>query len=183
MHATHLTRGRHRARSEASHVCFCPTTERDLGDGIGPAAALVAGRRAACAWARTPTPSSTCSRRRGPSSWTSGWPRSRAATSRPEELLVAATEGGARSLGWPDAGRIAPGALGRPGGDRHRRASAWPAPAPDHLVEAAVFAAGAADVRDVMVGGRWVVRDRCSTSGSRWPAGRWTTSIAEVWSA
>ena len=28
----------------ATGVCFCPTTERDLGDGIGPAPALLAGR-------------------------------------------------------------------------------------------------------------------------------------------
>ena len=29
----------------------------------------------------------------------------------------------------------------------------------DHVLESLVFAAGAADVRDVMVGGRFVVRD------------------------
>ncbi|HEY8093467.1 MAG TPA: formimidoylglutamate deiminase, partial [Acidimicrobiales bacterium] len=45
VHATHLTEGDVAALG-ASHVCFCPTTERDLGDGIGPAAALVgAGAR------------------------------------------------------------------------------------------------------------------------------------------
>ena len=30
---------------------------------------------------------------------------------------------------------------------------------PEHAVEAAVFAATAADVRHVMAGGRWIVRD------------------------
>jgi hypothetical protein len=51
---------------------------------------------------------------------------------------------------------------------------------PDHLVEAAVFAATAADVRDVMVGGEWTVRDRQHVRvrvGERLAA-----SIAEVWS-
>ena len=45
VHATHLTDERHRrpATRTATGVCFCPTTERDLGDGIGPAPALLAG--------------------------------------------------------------------------------------------------------------------------------------------
>ena len=86
--------------------------------------------------------------------------------------------GGARSLGWPEAGRLEAGAvadlavvdLGGP-----RMACA----APEHLVEAAVYAAGAGDVRDVMVGGRWVVRDGEHT---RLPVGeRLTATIAEVW--
>ena len=74
------------------------------------------------------------------------------------DLLAAATSGGARSLGWADAGHLGVGALADltvVGLDRVRLAGA----APDHLVEAAVFAAGAPDVRHVMVGGRWIVRD------------------------
>src|SRR6185437_16262937 len=41
VHATHLQPGEPQAiaRSGAS-VCFCPTTEADLGDGIGPANTL-----------------------------------------------------------------------------------------------------------------------------------------------
>jgi len=39
VHATHLTDGDVAALS-GTGVCFCPTTERDLADGIGPARAL-----------------------------------------------------------------------------------------------------------------------------------------------
>ena len=42
VHATHLTGGRHRtARRGGCCCCFCPTTERDLADGIGPARELL----------------------------------------------------------------------------------------------------------------------------------------------
>ena len=45
VHATHLTdEDIADLDRTATGVCFCPTTERDLGDGIGPAAALLAGR-------------------------------------------------------------------------------------------------------------------------------------------
>ena len=47
MHATHLTDDDIGLLGEArAYVCFCPTTERDLGDGIGPAARCTTpGRR------------------------------------------------------------------------------------------------------------------------------------------
>jgi formiminoglutamate deiminase len=42
VHATHLTAGDINLIAESgSTVCFCPTTEADLGDGIGPALELV----------------------------------------------------------------------------------------------------------------------------------------------
>jgi formiminoglutamate deiminase len=42
VHATHLSdEDRARLGGNAVTVCFCPTTERDLADGIGPARALV----------------------------------------------------------------------------------------------------------------------------------------------
>jgi formiminoglutamate deiminase len=41
VHATHLTDDDVRLTGEArTFACFCPTTERDLGDGIGPSRAL-----------------------------------------------------------------------------------------------------------------------------------------------
>lgn len=43
VHATHLTPGDMRLLGEArARVVFCPTTEADLGDGIGPASELMA---------------------------------------------------------------------------------------------------------------------------------------------
>jgi len=43
VHATHLTQGDIALLGD-SHTtsCFCPTTERDLGDGIGPSRELLA---------------------------------------------------------------------------------------------------------------------------------------------
>lgn len=43
VHATHVTRGDIRLLGgSGTAVCLCPTTERDLADGVGPAAALAA---------------------------------------------------------------------------------------------------------------------------------------------
>jgi cytosine/adenosine deaminase-related metal-dependent hydrolase len=72
--------------------------------------------------------------------------------------LRAATEDGHTSLGWPDAGRIAPGAradLVTVALDGVRMAGT----VSDSALEALVFAASAADVRHVIVDGRGVVRD------------------------
>jgi len=75
-----------------------------------------------------------------------------------DELLTAATAAGHASLGWPDAGVIAPGSradLVSVRLDSVRTAGFDPADA----AAAAVFAASAADVRDVIVDGRAIVRD------------------------
>jgi cytosine/adenosine deaminase-related metal-dependent hydrolase len=74
------------------------------------------------------------------------------------DLLRAATAGGHAALGWPEAGRLEPGApadLAALSLDGVRLAGT----SPEHAVEAAVFAAAAGDVRDVMAAGRWIVRD------------------------
>ena len=109
VHATHLTDEDIRLLGESrTNVCFCPTTERDLADGIGPArrlheagATLTLGSdshavidlfeemRAVEMHERLAT------RQRG--HWSA------------LELLAAATYDGHRSLGFDDAGRIAEG--------------------------------------------------------------------------
>ncbi|MEU3251384.1 formimidoylglutamate deiminase [Streptomyces sp. NPDC006997] len=142
-------------------TCMCPTTERDLADGIGPAAALQ----------RAGSPLSLGSdshavidlleearamelnerlrtRARG------HWPAA--------ALLRAASADGHAALGWPDAGTIGPGAradLTTLALDSVRTAG----PAPRLGAETAVFAATAADVRHTVVGGRHVVRDGAHT--------------------
>jgi cytosine/adenosine deaminase-related metal-dependent hydrolase len=73
-------------------------------------------------------------------------------------LLRAAAAAGHASIGWPDAGRLEPGAPADMvtvdlGSVRVAGAS------PDTALEAAVFAAGAGDVRRVICGGREIVRD------------------------
>jgi formiminoglutamate deiminase len=136
-----------------STVCLCPTTERDLADGIGPGRSLL---EAGCAVALGSDSHAVVdpyeqmravemherltTGRRG--HWTA------------DELLAAGTTGGHGCLGWPDAGVIAPGAradLVAVRTDSVRTAGAGSG------AEAVVFAATAADVTDVVVGGRAVV--------------------------
>ena len=92
--------------------CLCPTTERDLGrrHRRRPRALAEAGARLSLG-TRLARRRSTCSRRRAPSSSTSAWPPATRGRHRAADLLRAATADGHASLGWPDAGRIAPGAL------------------------------------------------------------------------
>ena len=158
VHATHLTDTDITLLSSSSTViCMCPTTERDLADGIGPA------RRLATAGSPISLGSDShavidpfeearalelnerlATQRRG--HWTAA------------ALLRAATEDGHASLGWGDAGRLAAGALAdfcTVALDTPRTAG----PAARLGAETAVFAATGSDVREVVVGGRFVVRD------------------------
>jgi len=161
VHATHLT-ATDVAALGGGYVCFCPTTERDLADGIGPSAALVAAGADLCLGSDSHAVIDLFEEARAVEL------DARLATGvrghdTAVDLLTAATSGGARSLGWPDAGHITAGALADLSVvdvDGVRLAGAAPA----HLVEAAVFAASAPDVRHVMVGGRWIVRDGAHVS-------------------
>jgi formiminoglutamate deiminase len=137
-------------------VCLCPTTERDLADGVGPA------RRLADAGARLSLGTDSHAlidvfeeaRAVELDERLRTGERGRHSAA---ELLRAATEGGCAAIGWPEAGRIEPGGLAdlvTVGLDGVRLAGT----SAEHAVESLVFAAGAADVRDVMVGGRFVVR-------------------------
>ncbi|MBU8817329.1 formimidoylglutamate deiminase [Mycolicibacterium goodii] len=158
VHATHLTHTDIADLAGANTtVCITPTTERDLADGIGPARELA---DAGCALSVGSDSNAVIdlfeearavelnerlrSEKRG--HWAAA------------QLLTAATADGHRALGWPAAGRIAPGAVAdlvTVSADSVRLAGA----APDTLLESVVFAAHAGDVRDVVVGGRRVVTD------------------------
>jgi cytosine/adenosine deaminase-related metal-dependent hydrolase len=74
------------------------------------------------------------------------------------DLLRAATEGGHRSLGWPEAGQIAVGApadLVTVSLDDVRMAGSDP----ETVLQTLVFSATAADVRSVIADGVEIVRD------------------------
>ncbi|MEV5317258.1 formimidoylglutamate deiminase [Streptomyces sp. NPDC052687] len=158
VHNTHLTaEDISLIGSTGTGTCMCPTTERDLADGIGPAVALQ----------NEGSPLSLGSdshavidlleearamelnerlRSRTRGHWTAA------------ALLRAATADGHAALGWTDAGTLEPGALAdftTIALDTVRTAGP-----PVRLgAETAVFAASAADVSHTVVAGRHVVRD------------------------
>ena len=154
VHATHLTEDDLRLIGEArTFTCFCPTTERDLGDGIGPSRALHgAGSPLSLGsdshavidlfeeMRAVELDERLATQERG--HWTAA------------ELLEAAIRHD--SLGWDDAGRIAVGAradLVTVATDRVRTAGTGA----DE--QTAVFAAVAEDVTHVVVDGRVVFRE------------------------
>ncbi|MDE3723741.1 formimidoylglutamate deiminase [Nocardiopsis sp. N85] len=158
VHATHLTDADVAAiRASRSTVCLCPTTERDLADGLPRTGDLDTDRlslgsdqharidlfeeaRAVELHERLRT------HRRG--------------TLGSGDLMRAATAHA--SLGWDDAGALRPGAradLVNVPLEGVRLAGADP----DRAVDAVVFAADASDVRHVMADGRWIVRDGVHT--------------------
>jgi formiminoglutamate deiminase len=158
VHATHLADDDVALLGGAAvTACLCPTTERDLADGIGPARRLVEAGASLATGSDSHAVVDPFEEARAIEL------DERLATGvrgvhRAPELLRAATAGGCASLGWPDGGRLEPGALADlviVSLDSVRLAGT----APEHAAAAAVFAATAADVRDVMVGGRWIVRD------------------------
>ncbi|MER5181721.1 formimidoylglutamate deiminase [Streptomyces sp. NPDC002896] len=168
VHNTHLTPEDIRLiGSTTTGTCMCPTTERDLADGIGPAAALQ----------KAGSPLSLGSdshavidlleearamelnerlRTRTRGHWTAA------------ALLRAATADGYAALGWaddagvPEAGVLEAGALAdftTVTLDSVRTAGTLPRLG----AETAVFAATSADIRHTVVGGRHVVRDGVHT--------------------
>ncbi len=158
VHATHLSERDIGLLGESRcYACFCPTTEADLADGIGPAAGLAG---AGCQLTlgsdshavidlleearRVELGERLASQQRG--HFTAA------------ELARAATVHGHASLGWPEAGEIVPGALAdlvTVSLDSPRTAGAAAA----SELETVIFAGSAADVRHVVVGGRTVVAD------------------------
>ena len=153
VHATHLTRDDvGLVARTGTRVCFCPTTERDLGDGIGPARELSDAGVGLCLGSDSHAVIDAFEEARAVelNARLAGEERGRFTM---PELLAAATAHD--TIGWGEAGRLVAGAaadLVVVDLSSVRTAGIEPA--------AAVFAAAAADVTDVLIGGRWVVRDR-----------------------
>ena len=158
VHATHLQPidiELYAARS--CTCCFCPTTERDLADGIGPSATLHGAGVALSIGSDQHAVIDPFEEMRGIEMDERLRSRRRGNLSA-AELLTAGTANGYRSLGWQDGGTISPGALAdlttvaldgvRLAG--HPRGA---------VLDAVVFAATAGDVTRVMVGGDIVVRN------------------------
>jgi formiminoglutamate deiminase len=158
VHATHTSPDDQRLLGAArSFVCLCPTTERDLGDGIGPSADLAAVGARLCLGSDSHAVIDLLEEARAVELDERLRSRSRGHHSA-RDLLRAATVEGAAALGWPDVGFLAPGA--RADLTTIRLGSARLAGTrPADALAAVVFAAAAADVSHVVAGGRPIVSD------------------------
>ncbi|CAL9312323.1 8-oxoguanine deaminase [Streptomyces sp. enrichment culture] len=158
VHNTHLTaEDISLIGSSGTGTCMCPTTERDLADGIGPAVALQNEGSPLCLGSDSHAVIDLLEearamelnerlRTRTRGHWTAA------------ALLRAASADGHAALGWDDAGALEPGARAdftTIALDSVRTAG----PLPRLGAETAVFAASAADVSHTVVAGRHVVRD------------------------
>ncbi|MFD9894423.1 formimidoylglutamate deiminase [Amycolatopsis sp. NPDC059027] len=152
VHATHLTQlDIERLGAARGRACFCPTTERDLGDGIGPARALLDAGVRLCVGSDSNAVVDAFEETRALelNERLASEERGRFSA---DELLAAATDHGA--VGWPEAGTLTTGSAAdfvTIGLDSVRTAGIEPS--------GAVFAASGADVRHVVVAGRELVRD------------------------
>ena len=157
VHATHLTTEDIADIDRTSTgVCFCPTTERDLGDGIGPAPALLAGRGLFSLGSDSHAVIDLFEEARAVELDERLASRTRG-TIAADRLLRAATYDGHRAIGWAEAGELIVGARAdfvAVQMDSIRTAGGGA------TVENVVFAAAAPDVTDVVVDGHTVVVDR-----------------------
>ena len=158
VHATHLDDGDvGLLGGSRTTVCMCPTTERDLADGIGPAGRLAAAGSPLALGSDSHAVVDLFEEARAVE-LDERLATGRRGHHRPSDLLAAATEGGMRALGRPEGGAIAPGRLADLVAVRLDSPRLAGAPL-DQLPAAVVFAATAADVSDVVVGGRQVVAE------------------------
>jgi formiminoglutamate deiminase len=177
VHATHVT-GKDIALlgGSGATACFCPSTEADLADGLGPAGELA---DAGCPLslgsdqhALIDPPAEVRALEYGERLRTG-----RRGRFSPADLVAAATEHGHRSLGRAGGGRIA---VGAPGDlvalrtDTPRTAGA----APEQLL----MAASAADVHTVVVGGRVMARDGVHSAVGD-PGRELAAVIEELWTS
>jgi len=158
VHATHVTAA-DVALLGGCGVCMCPTTERDLADGIGPARDMAAAGTVLSLGSDSHATIDLFEEARAVEH-DERLATGRRGLHRPADLLAAATQGGAASLGWGQTGAagIREGAQAdfiAVSLDGVRMAGFDPA----HGAAFLVHAAAAGDVRDTWMDGRRVVRD------------------------
>ncbi|HEX9623411.1 MAG TPA: formimidoylglutamate deiminase, partial [Streptosporangiaceae bacterium] len=181
VHATHLTPTDLRLLGGSeTFACLCPSTEADLADGIGPFGALAAAGCRLTVGSDSQAVIDLFEETRRIELY------QRLATGErgtfgAEALGTAMTWDGHASLGWPEAGEIAPGSLAdlvtvsldsprlaglvELAGQAGLAGGAVPAGSPVvdtpdlTLLQAVIFTASSADVRNVVIGGRDVVVD------------------------
>jgi len=161
VHATHLTDSDIKTLgADQASACFCPTTERDLADGIGPARRLADAGSALTLGSDQHAVIDPFEELRGLEM------HERLATGErgrftPGDLTMIASAAGYRSLGWPGGGRIADGALADfvvVQSDSVRTTGA--------RADQIAYAATAADIDQVVVAGQVIVREGQHRLGS-----------------
>lgn len=176
VHAVHLTDDDvSLLGASGAGVCLCPTTERDLADGIAPGLRLLRAGSPLSVGTDQHVGADVLAEARGVEE------HERLATGRrgsfpPATLIELATSAGHAALGRPDAGRIAVGAsadLVAIRLDTVRTAGIDPAQV--------ALVAGAGDVSDVVAGGEVVVRGGEHRAGD---VGRMLAdAIEDLWTA
>jgi formiminoglutamate deiminase len=158
IHTTHMTETDVGLIGESGACCcLCPTTERDLADGIGPARELIEAGARLSLGSDSQAVIDMFEEARAVEL------DERLATlvrgcHAPVRLAEAMTSDGYACLGWPEGGRIRAGALADLVSVSLRSVRLAGTRASDAL-DAVLFAGSAADVHTVIVGGREVVRD------------------------
>ena len=164
VHATHLTAADVDTLAGAgARACLCPTTERDLGDGIGPAGQLADAGVPLCLGSDGQTVIDPFEEMRALEMHERLRYRVRGRFT-PRELLVTGADGAVLAVGGPaDLVTVDTGSV--------RTAGARPLGIP--------LAVSAADVRHVVVAGRTVVRDGVHQHVER-PAARLAEEITAL---
>jgi cytosine/adenosine deaminase-related metal-dependent hydrolase len=116
VHATHLTDTDIKILGGTqTAACFCPTTERDLADGIGPARRLADAGSSLTLGSDQQAVIDPFEELRGVEMHERLATRERDRFT-PAELIMIASDAGYHSLGWSEGGRIA---------EEHWRTSSW----------------------------------------------------------
>ena len=154
VHATHLTSADVEALgSSRTAACFCPTTEADLADGIGPARELLDASSPLSLGSDQHAVVDPLVEARA-LEYGERLRTGQRGRLTPEELVTALTSAGNAALGWPGAGRIeegAPADLVAVRLDSVRTAGCRP--------DQVMYAATAADVQTVVSNGRIIAVD------------------------
>jgi formimidoylglutamate deiminase len=163
VHATHATAAEIRAvAASGASICVCPSTEGNLGDGFFDAARLLRARGTLCIGSDSQSTVGASEELR----WLEYQQRIRR---RGRSVLATRREPHVGARLWREAARTGARALGQPVGiiEVGRRAD-WLVLDPEHpalagahedrVLDRLVFGAAPGAIRDVMVAGRWVVR-------------------------
>jgi formiminoglutamate deiminase len=182
VHATHVSVTDIKLLGESqTTVCVCPTTKKNLADGIGPARALADAGAAIALGTDQHVMVDMLAESRGleTNERLQSGHRGRFSVT---EIVEALAPAGHAALGWPDAGRIEVGSqcdLVAVRLDSLRTAGSLPAQVP--------LVAAAGDVDTVVVGGRTVVEGGhhllLEADGGLCIASRMAAAVSNAWSA